>query len=90
MNNYFIGNLSLLKVWNGSQLALNYSGGGFVSTDSSQGNGYYQQLAFSQSFQWHRCRVQLLDQFSYLPQTSLGLAVAPAWAFRERADPWGR
>jgi hypothetical protein len=72
MNNYFIGNLSLLKVWNGSQLALNYSGGGFVSTDSTQGNGYYQQLAFSQSFQWHRLQIQLLDQFSYLPQTSLG------------------
>ena len=72
MNNYFIGNLSLLKVWNGSQLAVNYSGGGFVSTDSTQGNGYYQQLAFSQTFQLHRWIIQFLDQFSYLPQTSLG------------------
>ncbi len=72
MNNYFIGNLSLLKVWNGSQLALNYSAGGFVSTDSTQGNGYYQQLAFSQTFQLHRWIIQFLDQFSYLPQTSLG------------------
>ena len=72
MNNYFIGNLSLLKVWNGSQLALNYSGGGFVSTDSSQGNGFYQQLAFSQTFQWNRFVIQLLDQFSYLPESAFG------------------
>ena len=29
MDNYLIGNLSLLKAWSRSQLALNYSGGGF-------------------------------------------------------------
>ena len=39
MNNYLIGNLSLLKAWSRSQLAINYSGGGFFSTDSAQGNG---------------------------------------------------
>jgi len=72
MNNYVVGNLSLLKVWPGSQLALNYSGGGFFSTDSTQGNGSYQQLALSQAFQWNRWQVHLLDLFSYLPQTSLG------------------
>lgn len=72
MNNFIIGNLSLLQAWSHSQLAINYSGGGFFSTDSSQGNGAYQQLAAAQSFQWNRWQVQLLDQFSYLPQTSLG------------------
>ena len=72
MNNYFAGTLSLLKVWSGSQLALNYSAGGYVSTDSTQGNGYYHQLAFSQTFQWRHFSVQLLDQFSYLPQSSFG------------------
>ena len=72
MNNYFIGNLSLLKVWSGSQLAINYSGGGFFSSDSSQGNGTYHQLAFSQTFQWNRWLVQFLDQFSYLPQSAFG------------------
>ena len=72
MNNFIVGNLSLLKVWGGSQLSLNYSGGGFFSTDSTQGNGSYQQLAVSQSFQWRRLQLQLIDQFSYLPQTSLG------------------
>jgi len=72
MNNYIVGNLSLLKVWEGSQLAFNYSGGGFFSTDSTQGNGSFQQLALSQAFQWNRFQIVLLDQFSYLPQTSLG------------------
>src|SRR5271166_3545937 len=72
MNNYFLGNLSVLKVWRESQFAVNYSAGGFVSTDSSQGNGYSQQLALSQTFQWNRWLVQLTDQFSYLPQSSFG------------------
>jgi len=72
MNNFFLGNLSVLKAWRESQFAVNYSAGGFVSTDSSQGNGYTQELALSQTFQRHRWLVQLSDQFSYLPQTSLG------------------
>lgn len=72
MNNYIIGNLSLLKDWSRSQLAVNYSGGSFFSTDSTQGNGSYHQLALSQTFQWNHWSIQLLDQFSYLPQTSFG------------------
>jgi len=76
MNNYFLGNVSLLKAWTRSTLSLNYSAGGFVTTDSSQGNGYYQQLALSQSFVWSRWQVQLLDQFSYLPQSSFAFGGA--------------
>jgi hypothetical protein len=72
MNNYIIGNLSFLKDWSRSQLAVNYSGGSFFSTDSTQGNGGYHQLAFSQTFQWNHWSIQLLDQFSYLPQTAFG------------------
>lgn len=72
INNYIVGTLSLLKVRSGSQLALNYSGGGYVSTDSTQGNGYYHQLALSQTFLWRRLSIQLLDQFSYLPQSNFG------------------
>lgn len=72
MNNYFIGNLSLVKASSRSQLAINYSGGGFFSTDSAQGNGNYQQLALSQTFKWNRWLVEILDQFSYLPETSFG------------------
>ena len=72
LNNFLIGNLSLLKAWHRSQLAINYSGGGSVSTDSAQGSGVYQSLAFAQSFQWDRLSFQILDQFSYLPESSFG------------------
>jgi hypothetical protein len=72
VDNFIIGNLSLLKAWNRSQLAFNYSGGGVFSTSSSQGSGTYQQLALTQTFQWNRWGVQILDQFSYLPQSSFG------------------
>jgi hypothetical protein len=72
MSNYLIGNLSLLKAWSRSQLAVNYSGGGFFSSDSAQGNGAYQQLALAQTFQGNRWAMQILDQFSYLPQSGFG------------------
>jgi hypothetical protein len=71
-NNYFIGNLSLLEAWSRSTLAINYSGGGFVSTDSAQGSGMYQQLAISQNFRTERWLLQILDQFAYIPQSSFG------------------
>ena len=72
MNNYIIGNLSLLQAWTSSQLAVNYSGGGFFTTDSNQGNGYYHQLALSETYQRNRWQIQILDQFSYLPQSAFG------------------
>ena len=71
-NNYFIGNLSLLEAWTRATLAVNYSGGGYVSTDSKQGNGFYQQLALTQNFQTERWLFQIIDQFSYIPQSSFG------------------
>src|SRR5271165_2433828 len=37
VTNFLIGNISLLKAWRRSQLAVNYSGGGFFSTNSTQG-----------------------------------------------------
>jgi hypothetical protein len=72
MDNYLIGNLSLLKAWSRSQLAVNYSGGGFFSSSSTQGSGAYQQLALTQSFEWNRWNILILDQFSYLPQSAFG------------------
>ena len=71
-DNYIVGNLSLLKAWARSQFAVNYSGGGYFSTDSQQGNGDYQQMALSQTFQWNRLTLQILDQLSYLPQSGFG------------------
>ena len=70
--NYFIGTMSLLEAWDRGTLAVNYSGGGFVSTDSLRGNGWYQQLALAQSYQTPRWLIQIFDQFSYIPQSSFG------------------
>jgi hypothetical protein len=62
----------LLKAWSRSELAINYSGGGFFSTDSAQSNGVYQSLTLSQIFQWNRWSVRILDQFSYSPFSNFG------------------
>src|SRR5271165_3331385 len=43
-DNYVLGNLSLLAAWGRSIFAVNYSGGGYFATNSSQGSGYFQQL----------------------------------------------
>ncbi len=37
--NYVQGNLTLLEAWNRGQLGINYTGGGYFSTDSSVGTG---------------------------------------------------
>jgi hypothetical protein len=72
---YVTGNLSLLESWSHSQLAVNYSGGGYFSTDSDQGNGNFQQFALAQTFEWRRWQLALIDQFSYLPEASFGFGV---------------
>lgn len=71
-DSYFIGNLSLVKARRLSMLAVNYSGGGYVSTDSRQGSGYYQQLALAQNIQTKRWLIQVVDQFSSNPRSSFG------------------
>lgn len=68
---YLAGNLSLNEAWAHSHLAVNYSGGGYFSTDN-QGNGNYQQLALVQSFDWRRWQLQFFDDFSYLPVSQFG------------------
>jgi len=89
MNNYIIGNLSLLQAWNGSQLAVNYSGGGFLSTDSTQGNGFYHQLALSLTIQRKHWLVQVLDQFSYLPQSAFGFGGGSSLGLPGTGSPSG-
>ncbi len=78
--NYLAGNLSLLKNWSTSQLALNYSGGGNFSTDSSVGNGWFQQLGASQTFNWRRWQLTVLDEFAYLPQSQFGFGAGTGLA----------
>jgi hypothetical protein len=69
---YVTGNVSLLEASRRSQLSLNYSGGGFFSSDSNQGRGYFHQLGLNQNFDWGRWQLAFLDQFSYLPETPFG------------------
>jgi len=70
--NYLAGDLSLLKTWSTSQLALNYTGGATFSTNSSLGNGFFSELGASQTFNWERMQLTILDQFAYLPQSQFG------------------
>ncbi len=77
-DNYFLGNLSLVKASSRSQLALNYSGGGFVSSNNGSQNsgassgGGAQQLAVQETIQTQRWLLQASDLFSYLPQSTFG------------------
>ena len=71
-DNYFIGNLSLVQTWTRALLAVNYSGGGFVSSNSQQSGGFYQQLALAQNYQSERWLIQFVDQYSRIPQSSFG------------------
>jgi hypothetical protein len=73
--NYVTGNLSLLEAWSRSQLAINYSGGGSFSDESSVGNSGFQQLSFAESFKLDRWIIQIVDEFSQLPQSGFGFGV---------------
>src|ERR1700692_876639 len=68
---FLAGNLSLSEAWAHSHLALNYSGGGYFSTDN-EGTGTYQQLGFVQGFTWRRWQLQFFDDFAYLPTSQFG------------------
>ena len=68
---FLAGNVSVYEARAHSRLTLNYSGGGYFGTNN-QGQGTYQQLGFSQSFDWKRWQLQFFDQFSYLPTTEFG------------------
>lgn len=70
--NFVSGNVSLLQEWSGSTLSMNYSGGGYFSTDKAQGSGQYQQLAATYEIDQKRWRMLFIDQFSLLPLSSFG------------------
>jgi len=69
---YLGGNVSLLENWSRSQLMVNYTGGGNFSTDDSIGNGWFQQLGATQTFNWARLQLVFMDEFAYLPQSQFG------------------
>ena len=67
---YLAGSLDLYRVTSHSELSADYTGGGFFSTQQAQGNGFFHEMEISQSFKWRRWRFSLIDQFSYLPESS--------------------
>ncbi len=75
---YFTGNFSLLEAWGHGQFGANYSGGGFFSTDSQQGNGHYHQLASAFELDERRWQLLIMEQFHYLPQSAFGFGGATA------------
>ena len=77
---YLSGNVSLLENWSRSQLAVNYSGGGDFSTDSRLGNGWFQQLGATQTFNWERWQLTLLDEFAYPPEAQFGFGAGTGLA----------
>jgi len=79
-NNYVGADLSLLEAWSRSQLAVNYSGGGFFSTDSRINSGTYQQVSLGDTINWSRMQFQVFDYFSYIPDSQFGFAGGTALA----------
>lgn len=71
-NNYLGGDLSLVEAWSRSELALNYSGGGFFTTSSQESNGWYQQLSLADTITRNHWQVQIFDIFSYIPESDFG------------------
>src|SRR5450755_1591799 len=51
IDNYILGNLSLVKAWSHSQLTVNDSGGGIFSSNNQRGSSWTEQLALAQSVQ---------------------------------------
>lgn len=72
---YIVGSISLLQTWSHAQFSVNYSGGGYFSSDSSQGSGSLHQLGLVQTLEWQRWQFELLDQFTYLPDVAFGFGV---------------
>lgn len=79
--NYLQANLTLLEAWERGQLGINYSGGGYLSTDSNISNGQAQQLGLVYEFLSERWQLALIDQFAYLPGSSFGFGVGGNLSF---------
>lgn len=80
---YLTGNLSLLEGWRNASLALNYSGGGYFTTDDSVNNGIktrqsgqLHQAAVTYQLMGRRWQLQMIDEFSYLPESSYGFGAS--------------
>jgi hypothetical protein len=77
---YAAGNLSVYRLTSHSELSANYSGGGYFSTQSAQSTGHFHQVGLKQSFRWRRWQLALMDEFSYLPESSFGFGLGTGLA----------
>jgi hypothetical protein len=71
-DHYLAANLSLFQDWSRNQLAMNYSGGAFLTGSGQQNNGTFQVLSIADSINWQRLQIQLFENFSYLPESAFG------------------
>jgi hypothetical protein len=73
-DNYVGGQLSLLAAGSRSQFGLNYSGGGYFTTDSLQQNGWFQELSAGYTVSLNHWQIQMFNYFSYIPESQFGFA----------------
>lgn len=69
---FMSGDLSAVDAWGRSLVSVDYSGGGFSSTDNQQGNGHYHEFATAYEIDQRRWQALLVDELSYLPQSGFG------------------
>jgi hypothetical protein len=55
-----------------SNLTLSYLGGGTVSIGGDAGSSTVQQIGVTEALSWRRLKLQFIDQFSLLPESSFG------------------
>jgi len=87
--NYTAGNLSLFEEWRSSLIKMNYSGGGYFSSDSVQGDGQFHQLDMEYQINGRHWGLLFMEQFSYLPESSFGFGGATGLSFPGIGGPLG-
>ena len=86
---YLLGNLDLHHVAGRSELLLNYTGGGMISTYGADANAVIQNLEFSDSFRGQRWSLLMADQVSYLSESSFGFGGVGGLGFLGSASQSG-
>jgi hypothetical protein len=70
----FLGGIDVHDASEISNLTLSYLGGGTISIGGSAGDSTLQQLGVTEALNWKRLKLQFIDQFSLLPESSFGYA----------------
>ena len=65
-------NIALERMTRTGLMSANYTGGALFNTDQAMGNSHFHQFGAAQMFQFRRWTLNLMDQFSYLPESSFG------------------